>query len=152
MIPLKSERELAIMKDAGSIVAIVLSELRRYIKPGVKTLLLDKKAEDIVIMNMRKSSMLCDYFVIASAESARRVKTISEAIVEGLHKLGVRLAHIEGKKEALWVLLDYSDVVVHVFYAKTREFYNLERLWQDVPKEHISSTWRHLLSKKNYPT
>ncbi len=114
---------------------------------------LDKKAEDIIIMNMKKSSILCDYFVIAGAESSRRVKTISQAIVEGLSKVGVCINHMEGEKEALWVLLDYSDVVVHVFYTKTREFYNLERLWQDAPKEHFMSsfTWQKLLSKKKYP-
>lgn len=104
-------------------------------------------------MNVKKSSILCDYFVITSAESSRRVKTISTAIVEELHKTGVRVNHMEGEKEALWVLLDYSDVVVHVFYTKTRKFYNLERLWQDAPKEHFMSsfTCQKLLSKKKYP-
>lgn len=104
-------------------------------------------------MNVKKSSILCDYFVVASAESSRRVKTISTAIVEGLYKVGVRINHMEGEKEALWVLLDYSDVIVHVFYTETRKFYNLERLWQDAPKEHFVSsfTWQNLLSKKKYP-
>lgn len=105
-------------------------------------------------MNMKKSSILCDYFVIASAESSRRVKTISQAIAEGLSKAGIRINHMEGGKEALWVLLDFSDVIVHVFYTKTREFYNLERLWQDAPREHFMSsfTWQKFLSKKKYPT
>ncbi len=105
-------------------------------------------------MNLKKSSgPICDYFVIASAESSRRVKTISAAIVEGLYKAGIRINHMEGEKEALWVLLDYGDIVVHVFYTTTREFYNLERLWQDAPKEHFVSSfkWQNLLSKKKYP-
>lgn len=102
-------------------------------------------------MNMKKSSVLCDYFIIASAESTRRVKTISGAIIEELQKRGCRLSHIEGEKEALWVLLDYGDVVVHVFYTRIREFYNLERLWQDAPKEHVSFKWQDSILKKKYP-
>ena len=85
----------------------------------------------------KKSLLLCDYFVIASAESTRKVKAITTAVLDQLETLGVRANHIEGEKEALWVLLDYFDVIVHVFYSKTRNFYDLERLWQDVPKERI---------------
>lgn len=106
----------------------------------ISRIALDKKAEDVVIMNMEKASGgLCDYFVIASAESTRRVKTICGAIMEELDKLGVKRAHVEGEKEALWALIDFTDVVVHVFYSKTRQFYNLERLWHDAPIEHIPS-------------
>lgn len=89
-------------------------------------------------MDMKKSSILCDYFVIVSAESNRRVKTICQAVIEGLEKLKVPVKHIEGDKEALWLLLDCVDVVVHVFYDETRSFYDLERLWQDVPKEYVT--------------
>lgn len=103
-------------------------------------------------MDMKKSSLLCDYFIITSAESTRRVKTISDSIIEGLREKGIRISHIEGEKDALWVLLDFIDVVVHVFYTKTRKFYNLERLWQDVPKERISLTCQKPISKRIYPT
>lgn len=118
----------------------------------ISSLAFDKKAEDIVIMNMRKSSGFCDYFVVASAESTRKVKTVAEAVIEGLHKKGIRATHIEGDREALWILIDFGDVVVHVFYPETRRFYNLERLWHDAPKEHISFTWQESLSKKKSPT
>ena len=95
---------------------------------------LDKKAENVVIMDMKAVSNLTDYFVIASAASSRRVKAIAENIEEELKKSGVRNAHTEGKSEALWVLLDYGDVIVHVFQEDTRKFYDLERLWSDAPK------------------
>jgi len=100
---------------------------------------LNKKAEDTVIMDMRAVSNITDYFVIASAPSARRVQTIAEGIEEALRKKGVRHGHIEGKREALWILIDYGDVIAHIFHEKTREFYNLERLWHDAPKEHFSA-------------
>lgn len=109
---------------------------------------LDKKAEDIVIVDMRAVSNITDYFVIASAPSTRRVQTISEGIEEALLGKGIRNWHIEGKREALWVLIDYGDVIAHVFYDKMREFYDLERLWHDAPKEHFSAPCKSIRSRK----
>ena len=99
---------------------------------------LDNKAQDIVIMDMRAVSNITDYFVLCGAASSRRVKTIAEGIEEGLSKEGIRCWHSEGKTEALWVLLDYGDVIAHVFQETTRRFYDLERLWHDAPKERFS--------------
>ena len=98
---------------------------------------LDKKAENIVIMDMGAVANITDYFVICSAPSTRRVQTISDAIEEELLKKGLRRWHREGTKEALWVLIDYGDVIAHIFHNPVREFYNLERLWHDAPKEHF---------------
>ena len=98
---------------------------------------LDRKAEDIVIMDMRAVSNITDYFVLAHAGSSRRVKTIAEGIEEDLDNKGARCWHSEGKNESLWVLLDYGDVIAHVFQEKVRRFYNLERLWHDAPKERF---------------
>lgn len=89
-------------------------------------------------MDMRGISNVTDYFVICSAPSQRRVKAITDSIEEALEEKGIKHHHIEGKREALWALIDYGDVVAHIFYEETREFYNLERLWQDAPREHIS--------------
>jgi len=94
-------------------------------------------------MNMRKMSGVSDYFVIASAASSRRVKAIAENIEEELKKSGVRNLHTEGKSEALWVLLDYGDVITHVFQEDTRKFYDLERLWSDAPKSAFLSYANH---------
>lgn len=104
-----------------------------------------------MILNLREVSGFCDYFVIASAESTRKVKAIADAVIDALRKKGVRISHVEGVTEGVWVLLDFGDVVTHIFYQETREFYDLERLWRDAPKEHISDKWRKLLSKKKSP-
>ena len=90
-------------------------------------------------MDMRAVSNITDYFVICSAPSTRRAQAIAEAILEALEAKGVKCWHIEGKKEALWVLIDYGDVMAHVFYEDLRKFYDLERLWHDAPKEYFSA-------------
>ena len=110
---------------------------------------LDKKAEDIVIMDMRAVSNVTDYFVICSAPSTRRVQTISRGIEEDLLKKGIRHSHVEGEKIALWVLIDYGDVITHIFHERLRDFYNLERLWYDAPKERFSSQCTLPRSKKS---
>ena len=94
----------------------------------------DKKALDIVTIDMRKVSGVCDYFVIASGASTTQVRAIADHISRKLKERGERLWHIEGEREALWVLLDYGDVVAHVFLEETRRFYDLERLWGDAPQ------------------
>ena len=94
----------------------------------------DKKAEDILILEMRKIANMCDYFVVCSGTSDRQVKAIAQGIEEGLKPKGLKIYHQEGLSQSLWVLLDLGDVVVHVFDKDTREFYNLEHLWQEAPR------------------
>lgn len=94
----------------------------------------DKKAKDVVILDMKRPSQICDYFVIASGTSARQVRAISDHIEEEARQRGIRPSHIEGYNEGSWVLLDFSGVVAHVFMDETRGFYDLERLWADAPK------------------
>lgn len=100
-------------------------------------------------MDMRSASGICDYFVITGAESTRKVKAIGDAVREGLSRKGMRVLHAEGERESLWVLLDFGDVVVHIFQNETRRFYNLERLWHDAHKEYLSDTWDRSESKKH---
>jgi ribosome-associated protein len=100
-------------------------------------LALSKKAEDVVILDLRGLSTVTDFFVICSGSSDTHVRAISDAIEDGLEAEGVRKWHIEGYTHRRWVLLDYVDVVVHVFHHKTREFYLLERLWGDAKIEKI---------------
>jgi len=88
----------------------------------------DKKAQDLVVLDLRKAAGFTDYFVMATGQSTRQIRTIAEAVEERLRELGARPAHAEGK-DTEWVLLDYFDFVVHVFSAETRAFYGLERLW-----------------------
>ena len=95
---------------------------------------LEKHAADVVILQVAELTTIADFFVICSAESQRQVKAVTEGIDEALAREGVRPFHIEGAENALWVLMDYSDLIVHVFKPETRSFYALERLWGDAPK------------------
>jgi ribosome-associated protein len=95
---------------------------------------LDHKAIDLVILEVKDLSSITDYFVICSGKSDRQVKAIAAHIEEKLGKKGMVPLGVEGKREGRWVLLDYGDVVVHVFYQPVREFYELERLWSEAPR------------------
>jgi ribosome-associated protein len=99
----------------------------------VTDLIFSKKGSDIKILDLRELTTIADYFVICSADSDVQVRAIADEIDKKLHEEGVRLWHKEGYKGLNWVLLDYVDVVVHVFKKSVREFYNLEKLWGDAP-------------------
>ena len=101
-------------------------------------LALSKNGFDVKVLNLKKVSSVCDYFVIASGDADVHVKAIARAVQEGMLEEGIKPYHREGMNEGNWVLLDYIDVVVHVFYEPTRQFYALEKLWGDVPVEDLS--------------
>lgn len=94
---------------------------------------LDKKAADLSILDVRTVSSVTDYFLVCSGKSTTHVRTITDAIRQELKADGVRPLHAEGRPESGWVLLDYGDVLVHVFLEDTRAYYALERLWGDAP-------------------
>lgn len=98
----------------------------------------DKKALDVVTMDMRKIPSVSDYFVIASGSSTAQVRAISDNIADILKQKGERVWHVEGAREALWILLDCGDVVAHVFLDQTRRFYELEKLWGGVPRKKFT--------------
>ncbi len=104
----------------------------------VAQLALEKKAEDIVIMDVRKLTSITDFFVICSADSSIQLKAIVDHIVEELDKKGVKAWHVEGYANLTWVLIDYVDVVVHAFLKQAREFYGLERFWGDAKFEYVT--------------
>ena len=99
---------------------------------------LEKKATNIVIMKVQEISAFTDYFVILSGNSDRQVQAIASAIRENMKKDGVLPLGVEGENHGQWVLMDYGDVVVHIFYAPVREFYNIERLWSDAPTMEVA--------------
>lgn len=94
----------------------------------------DKKAVDPVVLDLRQIASFTDYFVIASGTNARQVQAIADAITETLKRAGTREMRVEGYATAEWVLLDYGDFVVHIFEAKARTFFDLERLWRDAQR------------------
>jgi len=98
-------------------------------------LALEKKARDIVLMDLRPISSVADYFVCCHGDSDVQVKAIAEAVDRGMKEKGQRPWHKEGTDFFNWVLLDYVDIVVHIFQAEARVFYGLERLWSDAKTE-----------------
>ena len=95
----------------------------------------DKKALDMVVLDLREVASFTDYFVIASGTNVRQVQAVADAVQEQLRKqLGVKPARVEGYNSAEWVLLDYGDFIFHVFEEKSRRFYDLERLWRDAAR------------------
>jgi ribosome-associated protein len=100
---------------------------------------LDKKAEQLVVLDLTKSSAFTDFFVICTGTNRRQVQAIADSVEEAIGKRGTRPALVEGYDRGDWVLLDYFDFIVHVFMPASREFYNLERLWGDAEKIEVSA-------------
>ncbi|SHJ51623.1 ribosome silencing factor [Tepidibacter formicigenes] len=99
----------------------------------------DKKGEDIAVLNVGNISSMADYFVITSASSERQVQAIAHNVEDELEKEGLYVKGKEGHNTSRWILLDYGDVMVHIFHSEEREFYNLERLWKDAPYVDIDN-------------
>ncbi len=91
----------------------------------------DKKGEDIRIIDIREVSVLADYFIIASGSNANQVQAMTDNVEEILGKAGYEPRQIEGYRSANWILMDYGDIIVHVFCREDRLFYDLERIWRD---------------------
>jgi ribosome-associated protein len=104
----------------------------------IAALALDKKADEVVILDVRGKTSYADYFLIASGESERQVNAIAEHVEAELKNDGVRPLGIEGRERGPWVLLDFGDVVAHFFFGEVRGFYDLEGLWTDAPRERVA--------------
>jgi ribosome-associated protein len=105
---------------------------------------LDKKAEEPVVLDLRELTSLADFFLILTANSDVHARTIADEIKKELKERGVNPINVEGYDNANWILLDYGDVVVHIFKPEIRELYNLESLWMDAPRINVEE----LLSKE----
>lgn len=103
----------------------------------------DKKAENIEILKVRDLTIVADYFIIASTNNSTHVKSLVDEIEFHLKEQGTTPLRIEGYQYANWVILDYGDVVVHVFHEETREYYHLDRLWSDGEKIELDSLLNH---------
>ena len=101
-------------------------------------LALEKKCEEIKILDLRGLTSVTDFFVIATADSERKAKAAAEHVIDELKEDGERPLHIEGMDSMHWILLDYVDVVVHIFMPDERRFYDLESLWSDAPVITVS--------------
>jgi ribosome-associated protein len=103
---------------------------------------LDRKAVDLVVLDVGELTSIADYLVICTGRSDRQVQAIAQAIDEQLRGDGVRPTAIEGMTRGQWVLMDYSDVIVHVFQKSVREFYDLERMWEHAPHVQLPEPLR----------
>lgn len=99
----------------------------------------DAKAEELVVLDVKGLASFTDYFVIMNGRSTRHVQGIAEAIEGALRSKRIKASQAEGLQEGMWVLLDFDDVVVHIFYYDQRDFYNLEGLWHDAKKVEIET-------------
>ena len=102
-------------------------------------ILLDNKANDVVMLDLRPVTDMADFFIVASGTSDTHVRATAGHVVETLKKEGIKVHSVEGLEQGRWVLLDYVDVVVHVFHPTLRSFYQLERLWGDAPAVAVTA-------------
>ena len=101
-------------------------------------LTLSKRAEDVTILDLRELAGVADFFVLATGNSEVQVRAIADAVDDGMDAVGVKVWHSEGYEARRWILLDYVDVVVHVFHVKAREYYLLDKLWGDARRENVT--------------
>lgn len=114
------------------------NELKQQVAAAIQACL-DKKAEELSILEMEKDSgAFTDYFVLCSGTNPRQVQAIADEVELRLKTAGVRPAHVEGYKQAEWILVDYVDFIVHVFSEKARKYYDLERLWKTAKRLETS--------------
>jgi ribosome-associated protein len=109
------------------------SEVNRAVRAA-----LDKKASDVVVLDLRGTPAFTDFFVLCSGQNQRQVKAIADSVEESLRGVRIRPAHIEGYDRSEWVLMDFFSFIVHVFAPHTRQFYALERLWGDAKRIEIT--------------
>ena len=101
-------------------------------------LTLTKRAEDVVVLDLRDLGVVCDYFVLATGQSEVQTRAIADAVDEGMRGRGLKPWHVEGYGARRWILLDYVDFVVHIFHARAREYYLLDKLWGDARRETVA--------------
>lgn len=110
----------------------------------------DKQGIDPLILDIRSLTDIADYFLLVHGNSDRHVKTIADGIIDHLYVKKIKPVHVEGLKEANWILVDYGSVMIHVFHYQTRQFYNLERLWGDAKIVKISEGKHERKVKKDH--
>jgi ribosome-associated protein len=98
---------------------------------------LSKKAEDVLLLDLRKITTMADFFIICTGRSDVQVKAIADEVIEGARREKIKIYHAEGLETRTWVLLDFVDVVVHIFQPRVRDYYQLERLWGDAEAEEF---------------
>lgn len=114
-----------------------MSDTIEMVRRACVAQLFSRKAEDIAVIDLRKTADFVDYFILCTGTSDVHVRALADAVIEGLKAEGQRPYHVEGYEMRQWVLIDFVDVIVHIFQAESRRFYGLERLWGDAPVERV---------------
>ncbi len=91
----------------------------------------DKKAEEVTVIDIAEISSIADYFIIASGNNQNQLTAMQDAVDEALYKAGLQIKQVEGNSKSTWILMDYQDIIVHLFSKEDRLFYDLERIWRD---------------------
>ncbi len=105
-------------------------EMLEVVKRAVQALE-DKKAEDIKVIDIREVSSIADYFIIANGSNTNQLAAMQDAVDEAMYKAGIQAKQVEGNNNSTWILIDYNDIIVHLFSKEDRLFYDLERIWKD---------------------
>ena len=125
----KKPRAASKKKPLGGAQGRLPAEVAKAVKAA-----LDKKALDVVVLDLRHTPAFTDFFVLCSGQNTRQVQAIADSVEDALRAAKVRPAHVEGYEHAEWILMDFFTFIVHVFAPHTREFYSLERLWGDAER------------------
>ena len=108
---------------------------------------LEKKACDLVALEVRELTSIADYFIICSGRSDRQVQSIAQGIEESLDQAGISSLSVEGAGRGHWVLMDFADVIVHIFYEPVRQFYDLDGLWSEAPRVELPEPYSTLVDQ-----
>jgi len=136
---IKEEAKVETVETAvGAIDVLIDEEIFEDVRAAVEAAE-EKKAQDLVVLQVAEITSFTDYFIICSGSSTRQVQAIADAISEQLKKRGVRPMNTEGYANAEWVLIDFGTFVAHIFTETSRRFYDLERLWRDAKKVSVAS-------------
>jgi len=114
----------------------------------IAEIILSKKGYDVKLLELINISSLADYFIVCSADSDRQVKAIADEVEDKLRENGIKCIHREGYESLTWIILDYFDVMIHIFKAEARTFYNLEKLWGDAPMIEVKDEEPEVKPKK----
>ena len=108
------------------------------LKRKIQKILIDNKAKEVEIINLRDKTSIADFMIIASGNSSRHIQALSEMLLNDLKKIGIENCHLEGRESNEWKLIDAVDIIIHIFHPDKRKFYNLEKMWSElIPKERL---------------
>ena len=109
------------------------------VKKKIEKILIDNKAKDVEIINLKGKTSIADFMIIASGNSSRHIQALSEMLLNDLKKIGIENCHLEGRESNEWKLIDAVDIIIHIFHPDKRKFYNLEKMWAELlPKERLT--------------